>query len=175
MITAAATPLGRELLGHLDEQLRSIERLQSAVTALGVAVSARDAPAVVLHTGTIEAETTFRGTLEERRTALLVRGGALLGIEPWQVTVSALCTLISPLEATTAQERSERLVAATEAVHHDHRCNRALMQQELTFIDHLRRLGGNLSDVTYEPPTGARVPSPSTPAALPNRVLDLQA
>ncbi|WP_210493834.1 hypothetical protein [Patulibacter sp. SYSU D01012] len=171
-MTSIRTPLGRELLGHLDEQLRSIERLARAVEALGTAVRVRDAPSVLRHTGTIEAETTFRVALEERRTALLVRGGQLLGMEPWAVTVTDLCTLLSPEEAEAVTGRSVQLVGATEAVAREHEANRMLLYQELTFVEHLLRLGGAPPrDVTYEPPPGVR-PQPN---AVPMSVLDLRA
>jgi hypothetical protein len=173
-ILATSTPLGRELLGHLDEQLRSVGRLKSAVLALGEAVRNRDVGAVIRHTGVIEAETTFRGSLEERRTALLVRGAGLLGVQPYEVTVSALCVLVGIDEARTAQERSALLMEETDEVAREHACNRALMQQELAFLDHLLRLGGAPAEATYDPPAGARPGAGGSPSAM-HHVLDLRA
>lgn len=176
MTVADSTPLGRELLGHLDEHLRSVGRLRDAVRALGVAVRARDVEAVVRRTGTVDAETTFRATLDERRTALLVRAGGLLGLPPHEVTVSALCVLVNPEEARLAQERSAQLVGLTEEVAREHACNRALMQQELSFLDHLLRLGGAPPEPTYQPPGGVRpARTPLTAPPVPHRVLDLHA
>lgn len=176
MSLAASTPLGRELLGHLDEHLRSVGRLRDAVLALGAAVRTRDVEAVVRHTGTVDAETTFRATLEERRTALLVRAAGLLGLPPYEVTVTALCVLVSPDEAKVAQERSAALVELTDEVAREHACNRALMQQELAFLDHLLRLGGAPPEPTYEPPAGSRPGRHATAMpSVPHHVLDLRA
>lgn len=160
MTTAPSPPLARELVqhlvAHLDEQLRSVVRLRSAVEDLGAAIRARDVDAVVRHTGTLEAETTFRTTLEDRRSGLLRRGAAMLGVAPHEVTVAGLCSLVDEDQASLAQERSDALLRAMEEVAREHRTNRALMQQELSFLDHLLRLGGVPPEPTYEPPGDAR-------------------
>jgi hypothetical protein len=141
-MTVQTSPLTRELAAHLVAHLDE----------LGVAIRARDVAAVLRHTGTLEAEQTFRGTLEDRRGALLHRGARLLGVEPWEVTVTALCTLLEPESAEVVRARSDELLRATEDVAREHRTNRTLMQQELSFLDHLLRLGGAPPEPTYAPP-----------------------
>ncbi|WP_026911639.1 hypothetical protein [Patulibacter minatonensis] len=175
-MTTPAPPLARELVSHLvlhlDEQLRSVVRLRAAVEELGVAIRARDVAAVLRHTGTLEAESTFRTTLEERRTALLQRGAAMLGVEPWEVSVTGLCSLVDPQQALLARERSDELLAAMEEVAREHRTNRTLMQQELSFLDHLMHLGGVPAEPTYEPPgEGRRVVGSSAPGSAANVAL----
>lgn len=168
-MSTIAAPLARELVSHvvdhLDEQLRSVVRLRAAVDALGVAIRARDVAAVLRHTGTLEAETTFRTTLEDRRAALLHRGAALLGVPVWEVSVGALCPLVDAELAELALARSAELVRAMEDVAREHRTNRTLMQQELSFLDHLLRLGGAPPEPTYDPPGDGGRRGGSTAAA----------
>jgi hypothetical protein len=183
-VTTPAPPLARELVAHLvshlDEQLRSVVRLRAAVEELGAAIRARDVAAVLRHTGTLEAEATFRSTLEDRRTALLQRGAAMLGVEPWEVSVTGLCSLVDPHQAEVARERSDELLRALEDVAREHRTNRTLMQQELSFLDHLMHLGGVPDEPTYEPPgdarrTGASAPGSAAGVALTRHGFDLRA
>lgn len=180
-MSAVEDPRARELVAllasHLDDQLRSVVRLRGAVDALGAAIRVRDVPAVLRHTGTLEAETTFRATLEERRSDLLRRGGSLLGVAPHDVTVAALCALVGPVQASEALRRSDELLRSLEDVARQHRTNRALMQQELAFLDHLLRLDGAPPEPTYEPPrVQARRAAPTAvPAAPHRRALDLRA
>ncbi|MEV4422495.1 hypothetical protein AB0L40_21335 [Patulibacter sp. NPDC049589] len=182
-MTSPATPLARELVSHLvnhlDEQLRSVVRLRAAVEDLGAAIRARDVAAVLRHTGTLEAESTFRATLEERRAVLLQRGSAMLGVEPREVSVTGLCDLVDPEQAQLAKQRSDELLVAMEDVAREHRTNRTLMQQELSFLDHLLHLDGVPPDPTYEPPgdAGRRAAAGSSPAslALHRHGLDLRA
>ncbi|MSW52214.1 MAG: hypothetical protein F2817_15175 [Actinobacteria bacterium] len=176
-------PQARELVSllvaHLDEQLRSVVRLRAAVDALGAAIRERDVSAVLRHTGTLEAETTFRTTLEDRRAGLLHRGGTLLGVPPYEVTVAGLCSLVGPDQAGEALRRSDELLRSMEDVAREHRTNRTLMQQELSFLDHLLQLGGVPPEPTYEPPgdRGRRpVGAAAGSAAAPHRHgLDLRA
>lgn len=160
LVPSPALPLARELVqhlvAHLDEQLRSVVRLRTAVEDLGAAIRGRDVAEVLRHTGTLEAETTFRTTLEDRRTTLLLRGAAMLGVAPHEVSVTGLCALVDPEQAAAARERSDALLEAMEDVAREHRTNRTLMQQELSFLDHLLHLGGAPPDPTYEPPGDAR-------------------
>lgn len=177
-----ASPLARELVqhlvAHLDEQLRSVHRLRTAVDDLGGAIRARDVAAVLRHTGTLEAETTFRTTLEDRRATLLRRGAAMLGVLPHEVSVAGLCALVDPEHAAPALRRSDALMQAMEDVAREHRTNRTLMQQELSFLDHLLRLGGVPPEPTYEPPGDARRATAGAAAARAGRRhhgLDLRA
>lgn len=177
-MTPPENPLAAELVdhlvAHLDEQLRSVARLREAVDGLGVAIRDRDVTGVLHHTGTLEAETTFRTTLEARRTALLRRGSALLGIDPWDVSVADLCAVVDPEQAALARSRSDELQAAMEDVAREHRTNRTLMQQELSFLDHLLRLGGVPPEPTYEPPRDLRRASTAA-SGLVRHGLDLRA
>ena len=167
----AATPLGVEVIEHLQEQIASGRRLLGSILAQGKAIREQDVEGVVARLGDIKTEMDLRGRLEGTRSELLTRAGQRLGVPPAAVTLEALTTLMAPLEAATARERSAELRGLLEEITREHGINRALMRQELAFLDHLMRLVGGEPDAGYGPQTG------TAPSAAPakHRVLDLQA
>jgi hypothetical protein len=91
-----------------------------------------------------------------------------LGVPAAGVTLDAICDLMSPVEAEAARLRSAELRGLLDEIVREHGINRALMRQELAFLDHLVRLIGD------EPEDGYRAdPGPRSRSHL--RVLDLQA
>jgi hypothetical protein len=187
MSTALATrtrsPLGDAVLAHLQVQLESAGALLQAVIAQGRAVRLRDVETVLARMADMQAESERRGRLERERTVLLTHAAGLLGIPPHTVTLDALCTLLDAETAGLARERSARLRGTLDELQKEHAINRALMKQELAFVEHLTRLlggGAGLHDAdTYARPGsriagGAAGPAPaSPPSAL--RALDLRA
>lgn len=132
-----AEPLGRAVLSHLAAQLGSAERMLAIVVDQGAAIRRRDVHAVVRCAGLLQGELMRRGELEERRSELLERAGARMGMAPEQVTVSAIATLMSEPEAAQAAARSAQLRGILEQLQREHLINRALMKIELAFLDHL--------------------------------------
>jgi hypothetical protein len=169
----AATPLGVEVIEHLQEQIGSGRRLLGSILAQGKAIREQDVEGVVARLADIKTEMDLRGRLEGTRTELLTRAGQHLGIPAAAVTLEALTTLMAPLEAATARERSAELRGLLEEITREHGINRALMRQELAFLDHLMRLVGNEPETGYGPQPGAAQTGPTAPAK--HRVLDLQA
>ncbi len=170
-----AEDLGPRTLLHLRAQIESARRLLGAVLAQGAAIRARKVEEVLARMAEIKAEMDLRGHLEEDRTDLLVRAGQRLGVHPAGVTLDAMASLMSGAEGDEARTRSAELRGLLGEVAREHGVNRALMRQELAFLDHLTRLIGQ------EPEAGYR-PSPATPGrpgrdepASPYRVLDLRA
>jgi hypothetical protein len=160
------------LLAHLDAQIASSRKLLELVLRQGAAVRERDAETVLLRMNEIQAEMGRRATLEMNRTALLQEAGAALRRPAHEVTLEALCALVTPGAAELAQQRSAELRGLLAEIAREHGINRALMRQELAFLSHLTRLMGGEPEGAYGPPaTGAR------PAAGggSHRVLDLQA
>ena len=97
--------------------------------------------------------------------------GAALGRPAHEVTLEALCALVSPGAAELARQRSAELRGLLAEIAREHGINRALMRQELAFLSHLTRLLGAEPEGAYAPPAGApRAAAPSV-----HRVLDLQA
>jgi hypothetical protein len=169
----AATTLGVEVIDHLGDQIASGRRLLGAILAQGKAIRSQDVEGVVARLSDIKTEMELRGRLEGTRSELLTRAGQRLGLPPAAVTLEGLTTLMAPVEAASARERSAELRGLLEEITREHGINRALMRQELAFLDHLMRLvgGGDGEAGSYGPPQGAA----PTPAPAKHRVLDLQA
>lgn len=178
LATVPAAPertLDAEVLAHLEAQIESVQGLLEVVLEQGAAIRAREVHEVVRLAGLLHGELSRRQQIELARADLLARAGAQLGIPAGAVTLSRLSTLMSPAAAGVAAERSARLRGLLAELRREHSCNRALMQIELSFLDHLMKslaLDGAVHsyDAAGSTASGARAASHG---AL--RVLDLQA
>ena len=177
MSVLPATPtsdsvLTLEVLAHLDAQLVSVRRLLQVVLAQGAAIQRRDVANVVTLTGVLQAELQRRKLLEDERARLLDRAGIRLGLPAGGVTLTLLEQLMDAQSASEARARSAELRGLLEQVQREHYVNRALMSQELAFLDHLLRLAGQGGDSVYDA-TGER-PAARHPAMATHRVFDLE-
>jgi len=161
-------PFERDVLAHLDAQIDSARRLLGSILGQGAAIRERDVETVLARLADIKTEMDLRGRLEGERTDLLVRAGSQLGVPAAAVTLEAMTGLMTHAVAERARERSSELRGLLDEVTREHGINRALMRQELAFLDHLVRL------LAKEPDTGYRPNGPVTPAAS-HHVLNLQA
>ena len=161
--------LEAELLVHLDSQINSARRLLGMVLEQGKAIRKQDVESVMARLADIKAEMDLRGRLESERVTILTRAGAELGVEPAGVTLEGLMSLMSPADADIAGARSAELRGLLDEIAREHGVNRALMRQELAFLDHLMRLIGQEGDAGYTP--NGHGPSGQSP----HHVLDLQA
>ncbi|HXA55180.1 MAG TPA: flagellar export chaperone FlgN [Solirubrobacteraceae bacterium] len=171
----ASDAMSAEVLAHLDAQIASVGRLLEIVLEQGAAIRARDVHTVVRLAGLLHGELTRRAQIEQTRARLLERAGARLGLPAAEVTLTRMSALMDPACAGLAAERSATLRGLVGELRREHMCNRALMQVELSFLNHLlRSLSLDASTHSYDPrgtaTTGARAGSGG---AL--RVLDLQA
>jgi hypothetical protein len=166
-----ATPLGAAVIEHLDEQIASGRRLLSAILAQGKAIREQDVETVVQKLADIKTEMDLRTRLDMVRSAILESAGQSLGIPAPAVTLEALVTLVGPLEAASARERSAELRGLLDEIAREHGINRALMRQELAFLDHLIRQVGGEPEGAYTPDVG----SAPTPPPARHRVLNVQA
>jgi FlgN protein len=176
-VNAALVPtagIGGDVIAHLDAQIASARRLLDAVLRQGQAIRARQVDDVLARLTDIQAEMGRRAALESTRTAILTSAGAAIGIPPHAVTIDALATLLAPAQEAVARERSAELRGLLAEIAREHAINRALMRQELAFLDHLMRELGAEPDTGYAatlaPAAAAR---PAAPSAF--RTLDLQA
>ena len=160
--------LSAAVLSHLDVQIASARRLLATILAQGTAIRARDVEAVIGRLAEVKTEMSRRADLEEQRTNLLVRAGIALGVPAPQVTLDAMTMLMPVNEGARARQRSAELRGLLAEIAREHGINRALMRQELAFLDHLVRLIGD------EPDTGYR-PGGSGTAAPTYRVVDASA
>jgi hypothetical protein len=144
----ADAALTTEVLAHLEAQLMAARRLLQVVLEQGAAIRNRDVRGVVQLTGVLQAELKRRELLEQERVALLARAGVRLGVSSGSVTMSLLETLMDPESALHAGARSAELRGLLEVIRREHHVNRALMSQELAFLDHLLKLAG-IGEETY--------------------------
>lgn len=164
--------LASEVLVHLDVQLVAVRRLLAIVLEQGAAIRRRDVHAVVRMAGILQAELQRREQLDAERIALLERAGARLGVAPQAVTLSRLTTLMESTAAEHALARSGELRGLLAEVQREHDLNRALMSQELAFLDHLLSLTD--SNRAGYGARGDRAPHTSLLFAGRQRVLDLE-
>ncbi|HTB49628.1 MAG TPA: hypothetical protein VK701_01500 [Solirubrobacteraceae bacterium] len=129
--------LAADVLTHLDAQIDSARALLAVVLEQGVAIRARDVHMVVRQAGILRGEMGRRQLLEEERSRLLARAGERLGMPAEAVTLERLATLMDPTSAERAGASSAELRGLLRELQREHSCNRALMQIELGFLDHL--------------------------------------
>jgi hypothetical protein len=163
--------LTNEVIAHLEAQLVAARRLLQVVLEQGVAIRNRDVRGVVQLTGVLQAELKRREQLEHERVALLARAGVRLGVSGGSITMSLLETLMDPDGAQVAGARSAELRGLLEVVRREHHVNRALMSQELAFLDHLLKLAG-IGDETYT--AGGDRRATTAAQVTGRRVLDLE-
>jgi hypothetical protein len=129
--------LGEEVLAHLAAQIASARGLLGVVLEQGAAIRARDVQSVVRLAGILRGEMGRRQMLEEDRTGLLIRCGDRLGVPAETVTLKELLSLMPPAGAELASARSAELQGLLHELQREHSTNRAIMQIELGFLDHL--------------------------------------
>jgi len=139
-----------DVIAHLDAQLASARRLLAIVLEQGAAIRKRDVQNVVSLTGMLQAELQRRALIERDRARLLERAGARLGIAPTAVSISLLDAVMDPERVDEAHARSAELRGMLEEVQREHHVNRALMSQELAFLDHLLRLADSDRNLGYD-------------------------
>ena len=165
------TDLGQAVLAHFDEQVASSNRLLDAVLRQGAATRRQDVDTVLACLSEIQGEMERRGKLEQQRTALLVGAAGMLARQPHEVTLDALTILMGPAEAAAAKHRSAELRGLLAEIQREHHVNRALMRQELAFLDHLVRTFAADETPGYRPPNETNSAAPLQR----HRVPDLQA
>ncbi len=178
MSTALSVPdqddlLTGDVLAHLEVQLVSARRLLQIVLKQGEAIRERNVQSVVALAGMLQAEMQSRTLLEDERSRLLDRAGARLGIAAGSVTLTLLTTLMPETSAQEALERSWELRGLLAELQREHTINRALMSQELAFLDHLLRLADGRDDAGYDS-VGER-PTATMSLGANRRMFDLQA
>jgi hypothetical protein len=169
------TGLGPALLDHLGEQLASAERLLEAVLRQAARIRERDVEGVLAALAELQSEMERRGALERVRADLLARAASALAVPAHAITLDAMCSLLAPAEAVAARERSAQLRGLLGEVSRRHGLNRALMRQELAFLEHLVRLIGGEEEGGYGPAGSSGARPALAPRAAAHRVLDLQA
>jgi hypothetical protein len=138
----SATPIASDVLAHLAGQIDSARRLLTQVLRQSGAIRRRDVDGVLATMTDIQAEMASRSRLESERSELLWRTSAMLGIPAETITLSELTSLMADAEADEARARSAELRGLLAEVEREHTINRALMRQEMSFLEHLTRMLG---------------------------------
>ncbi len=134
--------LTAEILTHLNTQLASARRMLAVVLEQATAIRQRAIPSIVRLAGSLQAEMHRREVIEIEREELMQRAGARLAVSPADVTIAMLTTVMDEDSAMVARNRTTELRDMLEEIRREHETNRALMHQELAFLDHLLRLAG---------------------------------
>ncbi len=134
--------LAGDVLAHLDAQLVAARRLLSVVLEQGGSIRRRDVQNVVRLAGMLQVEMQRRQMLEDERMRLLGRAGEKLSMPGEQVTLTMLEGLMDADSAAETRQRTAELRGLLAEIQREHTVNRALMTQELAFLDHLLRLAG---------------------------------
>lgn len=135
--------LTHDVLMHLSTQLDSARRMLAIVLEQATAIRQRAIPQVVRLASSLQAEMHRREVIEVERAKLLERAGANLGVSPSEVSMSMLTEFMDEASADVAINRTAELRDILHEIQREHTTNRALMQQELAFLDHLLRLAGS--------------------------------
>lgn len=165
--------LTNQVIGHLEAQLVAARRLLHIVLEQGVAIRNREVRTVVHLTGMLQAELERRRLLENERMLLLARAGVRLGANAASITVAMLESVMDPESAQTAAALSAELRGMLEEIKREHHVNRALMSQELSFLDHLLKLAGLGGDESYN--AGGDRLATTAADVVGHRVFDLEA
>lgn len=165
--------LGAEVLAHLAHQQESARALLSIVLRQGAAIRAREVHDVVAAAGLMQAELERRAILERERAGLLSRAAVRVSVDPGAVTLERLCAIIGPTLGSVARQRSAELRGILTEIRREHHVNRALMAQQLSFLDHLLGLADLGRRSGYDA-AGGHAPAHDARIATGHRVLDLE-
>ncbi len=135
--------LSRDVLQHLATQLDSAKRMLAIVLEQASAIRQRAVPQVVRLASSLQAEMHRREVLEVERLSLLERASVRLGVGAGDISIAMLTQLMDDESAAIARNRTVELRGMLHEIQREHTTNRALMQQELAFLDHLLRLAGS--------------------------------
>lgn len=161
--------LTRDVLSHLATQLDSARRMLAVVLEQASAIRERAVPQVVALATSLQTEMHRREVIEAERLELLDRAGTHLHVSPSDVSIAMLANLMDDESAEIARDRTAQLRGMLLEIQREHTTNRALMQQELAFLDHLLRLAGNAGGYDSGGEQGRRKPLMHRP------VFDLEA
>ncbi len=163
--------LTRDVLTHLAVQLASARRMLAIVLDQAGAIRRRAVPEIVRLASSLQAEMHRRQVIESERVALLQRASVYLRVNPEEISISMLTELMDEESAQMARGRTSELRGMLAEIQREHTTNRALMQQELAFLDHLLRLAGSAGgyEASGEQSSARRGPLMHRP------VLDLEA
>jgi hypothetical protein len=135
--------LTHDVLVHLSAQLDSARRMLAIVLEQATAIRQRAIPQIVRLASSLQTEMHRREVIEAERVKLLERAAAKLGIGAGDISITMLAEFMDEGSAEMTLSRTTELRGMLEEIQREHTTNRALMQQERAFLDHLLRLAGS--------------------------------
>lgn len=161
-------------LAHLAKQIESARRMLAVVVEQGAAIRRRDVQNVVRLAGSLQVEMHRREVIELERERLLGRAADQLGLDSELLSLADCEDHVDPESARVAHALGAELNSLLAEIQREHQSNRALMQQELAFLDHLLQLVGGGGSGAYDS-GGDRSSRSAINAYTRKRVFDLEA
>jgi hypothetical protein len=137
------------LILHLEAQTASAERLLATVVAQTEAIKTQDVPTLIARLGDVQTELGIRRQLELDRERLMHEAAVRNGVPLHAIDFEALISGAPADVAGQARTLSTHLRTVLARVARIHANNRALIRQELTFVDHLIRLVSGIPQAGY--------------------------
>ena len=138
-----------ELLEHLERQVASARKLLGIVLAQTEAIKRQDVESLLARLADVQLEMRTRERLEHERDAIIRVAAAQLGVAPGEIDIESILALVAPPGADQARAMSAELRGLVTEIGQVHTCNRVLIRQELSFLDHLMRVLSGAPEAGY--------------------------
>jgi len=138
-----------ELLEHLERQVASARKLLGIVLAQTEAIKRQDVESLLARLADVQLEMRTRERLEHERDAIIRVAAAQLGVAPGEIDIESILALVAPPGADQARAMSAELRGLLTEIGQVHTCNRVLIRQELSFLDHLMRVLSGAPEAGY--------------------------
>jgi hypothetical protein len=148
------------VLGLLRRQIESGRRLLGTMLAQNEAIRRQDVDRVLTLLADIQRELAERSRLEQERDEILAAAAMSLGRPAADLVLEDVLTLAPAAEVDPARLASAELKGLLVEIGRVHDCNRVLIRQELSFLDHLMRVMSGTPQAGYRP--GGAVYAPQT-------------
>jgi hypothetical protein len=140
-----------DLIAHLEAQVASAERLLATVNAQTEAIKTQDVPTLLARLGDVQSELSLRKALELERDQLINAAAVRRQAPVDTIDLEAMLDGLPPDICARARVLSTQLRSGLARVQQIHVSNRALIRQELTFVDHLLRVLSGVPQAGYSP------------------------
>jgi len=138
-----------ELLEHLERQVASARKLLGIVLAQTEAIKRQDVESLLARLADVQLEMRTRERLEHERDAIIRVAAGQLGVAPGEIDIESILALVPAPGADQARALSAELRGLLSEIGQVHTCNRVLIRQELSFLDHLMRVLSGAPEAGY--------------------------
>ncbi len=138
-----------ELLEHLERQVASARKLLGIVLAQTEAIKQQDVESLLARLADVQVEMRTRERLEHERDTIIRVAAGQLNVAPNELDIETILALVPPPDAAQARALSGELRGLLTEIGQVHTCNRVLIRQELSFLDHLMRVISGSPEAGY--------------------------